>query len=295
MPVQIGLKNLYYAIMETDPAGGTPTYSAPVLISGAISANINPNTNSETLFADDGPHETATSLGNIELELNVADLDLDTQAALLGHTVTGGVLKRIATDTPPYVAIGFQSLKSNGHYRYTWLNKGKFRLPEQNHETKGDQINFQTPTIVGAFVARDADDEWERHIDEDHTDYVASMGTDWFNSPLQTSDFTPPTVSSVVPANNATGIATSATVVWTFSEALALSTCVLANFMLVKDTDGAKVTGTLSVNAARTIVTFTPGSALSGSTAYRAIVGAGVKDIYGNAFAGPSVTKFTTG
>lgn len=293
--VTIGLKSLYYALLDTDTANSPPaTYEAPVSIPGAISANVNPNASNETLFADDGPYETASTIGAIELELNVADLPIETQAALLGHTLSGGVLIRKSSDTPPFVAIGFKALKSNGHYRYTWLGKGKFSIPEQANETKGDSVNFQTPTIKGSFLKRDCDDEWERHIDEDHVDYVASMGTNWFTNPYGgTPDTSAPTIASVVPADNASAVAKATTVVWTFNEALALSTIIGANFMLAKD-DGTPVASTLSVNAGRTIVTLTPDSALAGVTTYKAIVTTGVKNLGGVALAAASMTDFET-
>ena len=103
--VAIGLRNLVYAKLLTDPApGGTATYDAVKPIAGAISANINPNASNETLFADDGPYETATTIGQIALELNVADLPLEVQAELFGHTLTAtGVLIRKSGDTPPWV------------------------------------------------------------------------------------------------------------------------------------------------------------------------------------------------
>jgi phi13 family phage major tail protein len=294
MSVLIGLKDLYYAIMNTDPAGGTPTYESPVRIVGAIKANINPNTSSETLYADDGPSETATTLGKIDLDLNVTDVDLATQAILLGHTIDGGVLKRKSTDTPPYVAIGFRTVKSNGKYRYTWLNKGKFQLSEQANETKGESINFQTATLKGSFVKRDADDEWERHIDEDHVDYIASMGTNWFNSPLQTADTTPPTISSSLPADAATGVAVDANVVVTFSEELALSTVTSDNIFLTKVTDGVPVAGALTIDTARKVVTFNPTSNLAGNTEYRLNITTSVKDVYGNKLAAHGHIEFTT-
>lgn len=293
MSVEIGLKDVYYALLTADPKGGTPTYAAPVALVGAISANINPNTNSETLYADDGPYEVATSLGGITLELNVADLDLDQQAALLGHTVTGGVLKRISTDVPPWLAIGFKSIKSNGKYRYTWLAKGKFAQPEQKHETKGDAINFQTPMATGTFVKRDADDEWERHIDEDHVDYV-DQGATWFTSPLGSADTTPPTISTIVPADGAAGVSTGTTITITFDEAIAYSTIIAANFFLTEVVSGAPVAGALSVNAGRTIVTFTPTAALTGATEYRMNVTTSVTDLAGNHLAAHNHNEFTT-
>lgn len=293
--VMIGLSDVYYALLTDDPASGSATYGAPVKIAGAITAKINPNASTETLFADNGPYETASTIGKIELELNVADLTLDVQAALLGHTKAGGILKRSSTDIPPWVAIGFKSLKSNGSYRYTWLAKGKFGAPEQANETKGDSVNFQTPTINGSFVKRDCDNEWERHADEDDGDYIASIGSNWFNGPYGGAvDATAPTILGVVPTANATAVAVGTTVTWTFSEALALSTLTTEHFALIADVAGTNVTGTLSVNAGRTVVTFTPGSNLAAATAYRAIVTSGVKDVYGNKLAATSVTKFTT-
>lgn len=293
--VTIGLKNLVYAKLVDDPETGVATYEAPVGVRGIISANVNPNSSSATLFADDGPYETASTIGEISVELNVADLDLDTQAALLGHSITGGVLKRKSSDIPPWIAIGFKSLKTNGSYRYTWLAKGKFAVPEQANQSKTDSVEFQTPTITGSFVKRDCDDEWERHIDEDHVDYISSMGTNWFSNPYGgAADTTEPSLSSVVPAASATGVALNAVVTWTFNEALALSTLTTDNFAIVEDSDGSNVTGTLSVNAARTIVTFTPSTNLSSATEYQAIVTTGVKNLAGLKLAAPVVTRFTT-
>jgi phi13 family phage major tail protein len=181
--VVIGLKNVVYATLTSDPTSGTATYAAPKTLKGAISAGINPNVSTETLFADDGPYEIATALGGVNLELNVADLDLTTQAELFGHTLTSGILIRKSSDVPPWVAVGFKTIKSNGKYRYTWLAKGKFALPEQNNETKGDSASFNTPTTTGTFVKRECDDEWERHLDEDTPGFTQTQANTWFNTP----------------------------------------------------------------------------------------------------------------
>lgn len=177
--VQVGLNDLYYATLTSDGSGGA-IYATSVQIVGAIEANINPNSDIATLFADDGPMITSSQLGNIELSLNVADIGLDTQAVLLGHTITDGVMERKSTDTPPWLAIGFKSIKSNGSYRYVWLYKGKFMVPELNHQTKQDSVNFQTMDMTGHFVKREYDDAWMKHADEDASGYTATTGTGWF-------------------------------------------------------------------------------------------------------------------
>lgn len=180
--VKIGLDSLYYALLTADASGGA-SYGTPVAIEGAISANVNPNSVIGTLFADDGPMEVSSNLGNIELELNVADLPLATLAVFLGHTMSLGVLAEVANAVPPWMAIGFRTLKSNSNYRYYWLVKGKFRTPEENAETKSDAVNFQTPTIVGHFVKREYDSVWRRRTDADDDNYVTATGTNWFTSP----------------------------------------------------------------------------------------------------------------
>jgi len=177
--VRVGLKDIYYATLTSDASDGA-VYGTPVKITGAITANINPNPSIETLYADDGPMEVSSQMGQVTLELNVADLTLSQQAVLLGHTApSSGVMLKKSTDTPPWLAIGFKSKKSNGKYRYIWLLKGKFSEPEINHETQNDSVNFQSPTITGNFVKREYDDAWIKLGDEDESG-GSGIGTTWF-------------------------------------------------------------------------------------------------------------------
>lgn len=292
--VLVGLKDLYYALLEKDDSTGV-AYGTPVRIAGAIQANINPNASIETLFADDGPMETATTMGQIELELVAADVPLDVQAILLGHTVSGAILKRKSNDVPPWVAVGFRALKSNGKYRYTWLLKGKFSQPEQSHETKGDSVNFQTPTLTGNFVKRDFDDEWIHQTDEDLADYVATIGQNWFTAVGGgvAADTTPPTLQTSNPIDNATGVAVTVSPSVTFSEALAASKVNADNVFLLDAGDNL-VPGIVSLSADRKTVTFDPTANLTATTSYRLIITTAITDLAGNKLAAPVVINFTT-
>ncbi|MBP1992548.1 Ig-like domain-containing protein [Paenibacillus eucommiae] len=111
--------------------------------------------------------------------------------------------------------------------------------------------------------------------------------------PKLTPDTAPPT-ATIVPAANATAVAVGSTIKWTFSEAIQPPTVNSSNFLVQKADGSALVPGTLSLNAARTIVTFTPTAALTAATAYMTIAGTGIKDIAGNSLAAPMITKFTT-
>ena len=45
--VRIGLSDLYYATLTTDASGGA-VYASPIAVTGAIAANINPNSSSRS-------------------------------------------------------------------------------------------------------------------------------------------------------------------------------------------------------------------------------------------------------
>lgn len=193
MATRIGCDNLVYAIMtEEETVTTPPVYDTVKQAPGVMSLNITPNSSQETLFADDGPMESASTLGAIDVEIQKNSLTSENKADLLGHKidVNGGVVYS-SNDVPPYVAVGFRTLKSNGKYRYVWLYKGKFSEPEDNNETKGDTVNFQADTISGQFsklkYAVKIDDEdkypWKYEIDGDHEGVSEAAMKNWFAKP----------------------------------------------------------------------------------------------------------------
>lgn len=194
MATRIGCDNLVYATMTTeDTASAPPVYGEVKQAIGVMSLNINPNGAQETLFADDGPMETASTLGRIEVEIKKNELTTENKADLLGHQIDAkGALVYGDSDIPPWVAIGFRTLKSNGNYRHVWLYKGKFTEPEDSNETKGDSINFQSDTINGQFtrlnyaytINNKKVRPWKYELDQDHTSADATTIGKWFNAPV---------------------------------------------------------------------------------------------------------------
>ena len=194
MATRIGCDNLVYAPMTTEESATTPpTYGNVVKAPGVMSININPNGSQETLFADDGPMETASTMGKIDVEIQKNELTTQNKADLLGHAIdTNGALVYGDSDIAPWVAIGFRTLKSNGKYRYVWLYKGKFTEPEDNNETKGDSINFQADTIKGQFVRLNnaytvggrTVRPWKYELDTDTTEDTVVAEKTWFNAPM---------------------------------------------------------------------------------------------------------------
>ncbi|MGA2220618.1 MAG: Ig-like domain-containing protein, partial [Verrucomicrobiia bacterium] len=106
-----------------------------------------------------------------------------------------------------------------------------------------------------------------------------------------TPNTTPPTVSSTVPANAATGVAIGGNIAAVFSEAMDPLTISTATFTLKQGT--TVVTGT--VTYAGVTATFNPLNNLAPLTTYTATITTGARDLAGNALATAFVWSFTTG
>jgi methionine-rich copper-binding protein CopC len=108
-------------------------------------------------------------------------------------------------------------------------------------------------------------------------------------APLPPTDTTAPTVSSVTPADTATGIAVNTVVTAVFDESLDCATVDTSSFTL---SDGGAVGGV--VNCSGTTVTFTPSTALANSTTYTATLTTAISDLAGNFLASSYSWSFTT-
>ncbi|CAK7037764.1 major tail protein [Tissierella sp.] len=176
---QYGLKDIHFALLETDDKSGV-SYGVIEEILGAINAKINPNVNTQELYADDQLWESISALGKIEVEIETADLQLKTRAKVLGNKYENGVLIETKDDVPPYLALGFKSLRKGGKYRYVWLLKGVAQPMGEDFTTKKDNVEHKTPVVRFTFMPRTFDGEWKHTADEDSVDF---KGADtWFNS-----------------------------------------------------------------------------------------------------------------
>jgi hypothetical protein len=109
-------------------------------------------------------------------------------------------------------------------------------------------------------------------------------------------DNTPPTVSSVTPANGTASVPVNTTVTAVFSEAMSAST-INASTIELRNSSNVLITATVSYNTGSNTATLTPSAPLANSTVYTATVksgAAGVKDVAGNALASDYNWSFTT-
>ena len=121
------------------------------------------------------------------LTLGIDDIGVQVAQDLTGAKIDDNkVLISASEDGGEPVAIGFRAKKANGKYRYFWLYKVKFGIPATNLTTKGESIEFSTPSIEGTVLRRNKLDgqgkhPWKAEVSEDSAGVAASIISGWYS------------------------------------------------------------------------------------------------------------------
>ena len=141
---------------------------------------------------------------------------------------------------------------------------------------------------------------WALHVDGTtlHTggEFTTVNGVKQLNYARLSVDATPPTISSVSPADGATEVAVDVNAEATFSEAVDPSTLTSTTFTLSKP-NGTQVSATISYDPSTKKATLNPDVALDSQSAYTATLkggAGGVEDSSGNPLADDEVWSFST-
>ena len=128
----------------------------------AIQGNLTWNRNDNPLYADDAIAENDNGATGGRIELGTDDLLDAVRAYLLGDEVvtvgsgTSETTEYETTDEPaPYVGFGYVRVRiKNGvtSYQAVWYHKAQFGETTENAQTKGENIEWQTPTITGRIM-----------------------------------------------------------------------------------------------------------------------------------------------
>lgn len=181
----IGLDKLFYSKI-TEDADGNETYEKPVSLAKAMTAELSVELAEATLYADDGAAEIVKEFQSGTLTLGIDDIGPSVAGDLTGATIDDNkVLISTSEDGGTPVAIGFRAKKANGKYRYFWLYRVKFGIPATNLTTKGESIEFSTPSIEGTVLRRNKLDglgkhPWKAEVSEDDTGVNASVISGWY-------------------------------------------------------------------------------------------------------------------
>jgi phi13 family phage major tail protein len=177
----VGVEKLYYAILSDETA--TPVlYDAPKQLGFVQEMKVAPQSESASQYGDNRIIETATAMGNIELELTLTGISPEVEAEVLGHQYGNGAIIKKDTDVAPYIALLYKRVKANGKSRFKVLYKGKMGLPEEANKSKEDKVEFQSTEMKATFAPR-IDGVYEFQLDEEVVTGTAGQAlvSDWFN------------------------------------------------------------------------------------------------------------------
>lgn len=179
---QIGLDHLVYAKVLTDTAEGM-TFDTPKPWAPAQSADINPNTASGDLPGDDGIVIHIDELSSVTVTVGSTNLPTQVEADLLGKTIDeNGVLGTNKADKAPEIAIGFRTKNAENGYTYYWFYKGTFAEYQRQLQTKGTDIAFATPSIVGTFKHPLSGRNIFDKVNDTDESIPAAVITNWFTT-----------------------------------------------------------------------------------------------------------------
>ena len=182
----IGLDKLFYSKI-TEDEDGNETYATPASLAKAMTAELSVELAEATLYADDGAAEVVKEFQSGTLTLGVDDIGVSVAQDLTGATLDDNkVLVSASEDGGAPVAVGFRAKKANGKYRYFWLYKVKFGIPSTNLTTKGESIEFSTPSIEGTVTRRNKVDSqgrhpWKAEVSEDDTGVQPATISGWYD------------------------------------------------------------------------------------------------------------------
>lgn len=166
----IGLRNFRYGEMNDDGE----SYKAPDTLGGAIECKVSLDIAEAELYSDDKLKEKATAFKKGTMTLGIDDDDDSIFAVLLGETVGSYKPSGSETGIPEYISgsedipkyFGFgqvvpKMINGARKYKVEWFPKVQFKPYVTDKKTKGDSLEFTTPSVEGT-VFENKNKQWRR-------------------------------------------------------------------------------------------------------------------------------------
>ena len=152
---KIGVLRPKYAKITAEAENAAITYGTAKALGHAMSIGVAYSKNDAPLYGDGTIVENDSSVTGAEVTAGVDDIAEADQVDLLGTEKTGetGSEEYEITDaSAPYVGFGYVEVRKKDNaisYIGRWFHKVMFSQPDESLTTKGEKLEWQTPTIKG--------------------------------------------------------------------------------------------------------------------------------------------------
>lgn len=161
-----GLSNFHMAIVERDERDGVE-YGNVDHIEGAVSVSVDPTTESDTKYADNGPFAVLNSLSDIDVTMAAVDIPASIKKEMYGQKEVNGVLFSNKDDIIKEVALGFEARIHGGGTRFYWLLKGTPEIIGVEHQTDEGSIESQDTELTITFTPLRHNGNWKAELDSE--------------------------------------------------------------------------------------------------------------------------------
>lgn len=149
----VGLAYIVMAQLESF-SNGKPMYKNGFVAGEAISADITPNYNEGSLYGNNRQVEYAKEFKQADIKLGLTRLPVIASEVLYGHTLSDDKKEVIykTDDNSSYVGTGLyvdEIIDGKRQYVASWIYKVKYNETSEAYATKGDSIEFKTPSLEG--------------------------------------------------------------------------------------------------------------------------------------------------
>ena len=183
----VGLLYAVAAPIEQETDGQAITYGKGQVIGGMMTAEISYTRNSNPLYADDRVKEEDNSITGGTIKLGVDDVNDDARVMLLGDKKEGDAGEEVYHETvesAPYVGAGYIRVRRKDNktsYIVYWVHKAIFGIGTESAKTKGQNIEWQTPTLEGSIMGVKNNAEMQTRFRERRTFAKESEARAWLD------------------------------------------------------------------------------------------------------------------
>lgn len=161
-----GLSNFHIAVLKQDDSSGVE-YNKVHHIEGAVSISADPNTESNTKYADNGAFAVLNSLSDIDVTMAAVDIPTEVKREMYGQKEVNGVLFSNKDDIVKEVALGFEAKIRGGGTRFYWLLKGMPEIIGIEHETDEGSVESKDAELTLTFTPLRYNGEWKTELDSE--------------------------------------------------------------------------------------------------------------------------------
>ena len=183
----VGLLYAVAAPIQTEADGQAITYSKGQVIGGMMTAEISYTRNSNPLYADDRVMEEDNSITGGTIKMGVDDVNDDARVMMLGDVKEGDAGEEVYHETgesAPYVGTGYIRVRrkdNKTNYIAYWVHKAIFGIGTESAKTKGQNIEWQTPTLEGSIMGVKNNAALQTRFRERRTFTKESEARAWLN------------------------------------------------------------------------------------------------------------------